>query len=374
MRGLLFYPLFMDVDPDISVNKKCKEIIEGFRKVEQVKLDVIRFSSKCCYFNDEVIAHFPANRLKRWWFVNTTLYKVIWQRIAKENYSFYWIRAPFLTAAFIRLLNRLKSKDHNARIALEYGSYPYFKECTGTKKILCACDVLNSPRLHSTVDKIITYCEQDVIYNIPTIKLANGIAVNPVPFTPSSSSSLETLRFISVSGLYYWHGIDRFIRGLKNYQDQNPTYSIEFYIVGQGVEYGRLTELVNSLGLQNHVYFMGLKTGKDLDILFQKADVGVGTLGMHRKSLSADSSLKNREYTARGLPFILATPDKDFPPSLSFVQYIPGDESEVDLQQVIAFYERLQTRPDYAASIRSYAEKNLDWSIKIKQVLEELFA
>lgn len=374
MRGLLFYPLFMDVDPDISINKKCKEIIEGFRKIEQIQLDIIRLSSKCCYFNDEVIAHFPANRLKRWWFINTTLYEVIWRRIAKETYSFGWIRAPFLTSAFIRFLRRLKTSDQNVRIALEYGSYPYFKECSGTKKVLYSCDVLNSPKLRSTVDKIITYCEQDVIYRVPTIKLSNGIAVNPIPLTPSAPSSRRKLRFISVSGLFYWHGIDRFIRGMKDYQDHNPVYSVEFYIVGLGVEHDRLQELVNSLGLQDLVVFTGLKTGKDLDLLFQKADIGVGTLGMHRKNLTADSSLKNREYAARGLPFILATADKDFPPDLPFVQYIPGDESAVDLQQVIAFYERLRTLPDYAAGFRSYAEKNLDWSTKIHQVLDELFA
>ncbi len=53
----------------------------------------------------------------------------------------------------------------------------------------------------------------------------------------------------------------------------------------------------------------GPKMGIELDQEFQSADLGMGTLGMHRKGLTSGSVLKLREYTARGIPSVIGYDD-----------------------------------------------------------------
>lgn len=64
--------------------------------------------------------------------------------------------------------------------------------------------------------------------------------------------------------------------------------------------------------------------------ILARADVGIGSLAMHRAGLSEGSPLKVREYLAHGLPVVLAFEDTDFagdPPW--FVLRLPNHEDNV---------------------------------------------
>ena len=112
--------------------------------------------------------------------------------------------------------------------------------------------------------------------------------------------------------------------------------------------------------------------GTELDRLFNDCDIAVGTLGMHRKNLTFGSTLKVREYMARGIPFIISYTDEDLSPDLSYVFNAPSDDSPIDLEQVIQFARRLYRSygENLSVDMHAYAMEHMDYQIKVVKLLD----
>jgi hypothetical protein len=80
------------------------------------------------------------------------------------------------------------------------------------------------------------------------------------------------------------------------------------------------------------------------------------------------SELKSREYCARGIPFIIACGDSDFPPDFPAILKLLPDESPIDMHRVILFASVISRDSDHAQNMRHYARENLDWSVKMKKL------
>lgn len=106
---------------------------------------------------------------------------------------------------------------------------------------------------------------------------------------------------IAVSSLYYWHGYDRTIEGLKNYYEGTHSKEVNLYIVGTGPEFVKYEKLIKEYDLENHVFLTGYKSGSALDELYAKCIIGLDSMGRHRSGVSFNSSLKGKEYCAKGL-------------------------------------------------------------------------
>jgi glycosyltransferase involved in cell wall biosynthesis len=149
--------------------------------------------------------------------------------------------------------------------------------------------------------------------------------------------------------------------------------AIHLKILGNGAESEEIRALVARLQLQHHVTLIPPKNGQEFDAIMAETDLGIGTLATHRIGLSLNSALKHRNYCAYGLPFLFAGEDSDFPARYPFSLRIPADESPVEMEDVIGFLEEIYRQyPDAASRIRAYAEAQLDWTNKIKPVLEYL--
>jgi len=161
------------------------------------------------------------------------------------------------------------------------------------------------------------------------------------------------------------------IKGLFEYYKTDPSINVYFHIVGAGAELENLKKLTESLGLSEFVIFHGPKHGEELDRLFDEAHVAIGSLGNHRKGLRVSADLKTREYCARGIPFVISYDDVDFPDDFPYMLKVPADESPVDIEQILQFYERIKDR-HIVKEMRDYAEKNLSWEAKLKPVIDEI--
>jgi hypothetical protein len=127
------------------------------------------------------------------------------------------------------------------------------------------------------------------------------------------------------------------------------------------------------LGIDDHVRFHGLKSGPELDAMFDEANIALDSLAIHRLHLLRSSSLKAREYCARGIPFVLASDDPDFPPELPFVHRVPSDDAPLDLSALVEFYAQLrQTTPKVHQQMRHYAEEHLTWKTKLEPLVHYL--
>ncbi len=202
--------------------------------------------------------------------------------------------------------------------------------------------------------------------NKPHISIGNGINVSSIKQrTPPNFSG--TLNLLFVATISRWHGIDRLIKGLADYEGATK---VILHIVGEGLVLENLNRLSNECQVEKNVIFHGFLKGNALDELFDMCHIAIGSLGIHRKGLSMTSELKIREYTARGIPFICSAVDSDFPDDFHYMQKVPGDECPIKIEEIIQFAEKVYLDPEHPIKMRAHAEDNLDWSVKMKKLKE----
>ncbi|QAY66763.1 glycosyltransferase [Paenibacillus protaetiae] len=180
----------------------------------------------------------------------------------------------------------------------------------------------------------------------------------------------QNFNLVCVATFDYWHGYDRLIEGLNNYYKNNNNYrTVSLHMVGNG-NLQPLKDLVEKHNLGKYVTFHGVLVGEKLDDLFDQMDIAVGNLGFHRVGVYADTSIKIREYCARGIPFVTALKDSDFPSEFIYRKKVPADESAIDIVSIIEFYDKLNQSQDYSNVMRLFACNNLSWEMKMKFILE----
>ena len=276
-----------------------------------------------------------------------------------------------------RYLYKATTLKRNCKIILEHNTKEreeifQLKKNYTRKCVFLLSDLLYSKKIRESVDAIVGVTPEITNYqlthysvkNKPSISISNGFEVNSVPVRTIQTLHDE-IHLLMVANVSYWHGIDRILKGLKNY---NGEMKIILHIAGNGNEIVNLKRISSELKLENDIVFHGFLTGHKLNELYNICHIGVGGLGIHRKKLSQTSELKAREYCARGLPYIIAVSDPDFPSTFPYIKLFPPDESPLNIEEIIEFAEIIYTDPHHAEKMRDYAIKNLDWSVKMKQL------
>lgn len=296
--------------------------------------------------------------------------------VEKEQIEFIYVRYVHNASPFtIRLMRRLKKTG--ARIVMEIPTYPYDQEYKGLPMVyqrILLMDKCFRQRLARYVDKIVTFSDYDTIWQRPTIRISNGIDFDAIPLKSKMNDTSHSMRLIAVATMHPWHGFDRAIAGIAEYYrkhtDEND-YKVYLDIVGFGVP-----ELVDSYKadvarhqLEAYVIFHSALYGKELDEVFERADMGIGSLARHRSGIDKIKTLKNREYAARGIPFVYSETDDDFEHQPYVLKAAPNDEP-IDIEEIIRFYRSLHVEP---LRIRQSIERTLSWKSQMQIVVDETF-
>ncbi len=115
-----------------------------------------------------------------------------------------------------------------------------------------------------------------------------------------------------------------------------------------------------------------------MDELYDICDVGVVSLGCYRIGISRLSAIKTREYAAKGLPMILSGYIDVFPQEkYNFLQLVPEDDTPVNIEQMIAWYDELcgingEKRVELAKNIRRIGFMRCDSSVALKPIFKYL--
>ncbi len=372
-RKGIYYCRINSHDP---VNKgavqKCHGLMEGFRSLGW-DMDIVWYSEAGILVNDQVVFRFPFATTTEAWrnvlFNHLLFDQQVLKTVNFAQYELFFVRYPLSHPGFLRLLRKAKLTNPALKILLEIPTYPYHLEHSGiARRLQMGVDKLCSRYLKNWVDKTVHYGQFEHIFGIPSIALRNGVEVSAIPVSKAISQP-GVLRLLAVGNWNFWHGLDRLLTGLAEYYNTgDPSIKIELTIIGEGRELFNYKSFVRKNSIENSVRFMPPIDGVALDCLFDKADICIGCLGIFRKNVKLDSSLKHRNYCARGLPFILTTTDPDFPKELPWVLYFAENESPISLDNLILFHTALCVRQDVRSEIRRYAEDNLDWSNKLKNI------
>jgi len=165
-----------------------------------------------------------------------------------------------------------------------------------------------------------------------------------------------------------FNGLDRVIKSIKAYSGK---FKVKLYILGHQLKAEE--EFVKEQCIEQNIVFLSPKLGQELFSFLEEIHIGVATMGLFRKGLDATTTIKVREYTALGLPFIYAYTDPDLnEDSKEFALEFPNDDSLIDMEKVIEFAKKALEDKDLPQKMRKYAEEHLDYEVKMKKLYQEL--
>lgn len=303
----------------------------------------------------------------------TAAYMRMYKAVKHQKYDWVYNRYGMMDTFYYNVLKVLR---HNgARVIVEIPTYPYIKEVPKgfLFSVMIFWDYIYLNRIKNCVDRIATYSEHDEIFGITTMKIINGVDFSAIRLKAKKIPN-DFLDLIGVAHLSKWHGFDRVIEGLyEYYQNDSSTIKVRFHIVGDGDCLEEYKELVKKYSLENYVLFYGKRSGQELDNLYDNSDLAISSLALHRIGITSCASvLKSREYSAKGLPMISSIAIDIFPKeSYRFIMYVPEDESAIEINRVIKFWESLsEGETDNRSAIREYAYQKCDQSIVLNPIIE----
>ena len=367
----ILFLIFHGFDPNNGISKKISYQLEAFKaNGHEAHLCYIDESfSKRRIADDTVIADYgngtKGKILKRTEFGSIVDYAI------KEGIEFVYIRSnhnanPF-TMHMVRRMRRAGMK-----VVMEIPTYPYDQEYFNrSMRRQLIQDKLFRNLFAKELDAIVTFSEEDVIFGQQTIRISNGIDFSSVRLKRKSLHPADELHLIGVAEIHRWHGFDRVIKGLANYYATPQDVKVYFHVVGyffSPVEEAEITEIIRKRHLEPYVILYGKKHGEELDEIFDQCDFGIGSLGRHRVGIEHIKTLKNREYAARGIPFVYSETDSDFDKK-PYVLKAPADETAINIEDIINFYQQLSISPQ---QIRD-SIAGLSWKHQMGKVIDALY-
>lgn len=368
MKGIYFTTMCNIEDPEDNINpgikEKIKQQFELFQKAGM-----------------EMFFYYAHTNSKYYRYVNRMpLFRDKYDLSRKiiEESDFIYLRKPSaINMGFIDLLKRIRSINPNMKILLEIPTYPYDNEIQGLVRVTLKWkDQYARKKLKDYVDVVLTYSDDKEIFGIQTINISNGVDAaklsNAVMNYPRPNDG--KIRFMACAKFNLWHGYDRAIEGLHQYiQKPGANKNIEIEMVGDGDSTESYRQLVEKYRLQDYVIFHGKKQGEALVKAYSACDIGLDSMGRHRSGVYYNSSLKGKEYCAYGLMIVSGVETElDHMTDFEYYYRIPADDSPVDFEKVLDFYNHKvgSTKDSIRIHIMKYAQEHFSMEVVFKPVID----
>lgn len=375
-EGKIRYQIESFEDYINNCNKKRLFVVQDVSNSKQKRI-YDTGSGKVVFYYKQGVLSSNISRFYNWYFANRRLYKKMLEYVWNHSVTHIYIRrSGTLDKYFIRFLRCLKKEK--IKIIYDIPTFPY--DCEMVKgSIQYKMDIKYRKQLKKYVDLIVTPSPQknvENIFGVPYLIIPNGLIVDDIKETKAQVYKDNSIHAIAVSSLRSWHGFDRFIEGLGHYYNiLNGNRNIVFHIVGgdKNNEYYKLYKsLVSKYGLERHIILYGNRYGRELDAVYDKCNIGISSLGLHRINIYKSTALKNGEYIARGIPVYSSTLIDIFPDDFRFAGYDEEGESPIDISKFIDFYDDIYSNGNYRVihdEIRTNARNLCD----MRKYMEPLF-
>lgn len=280
-----------------------------------------------------------------------------------QDIQIVYFRYVYFDPLTIKMLKTAKSNGYFT--ILEIHSFPLYFWKDYLLWPIFILDLLCRKKALSYVDRIVALTDQKNLFGKETINIENGIDLKSIR-PQLRNSKTGVIRIISVSYEWAVHGYDRILNGLAEYyKKKNNKYNIEIIFVGTVLN--KTKKLIKKLGIQSHVILTGKKFGSDLDEIYDHCDLGMGCLAIHRRKTQTVSTIKTREYIAKGIPFFYAGKPLSSEMSCPFALRLKSEEGPIDMDKIIEFYEKTEKIPNRVEIMRNWAQK-YTWEEQMKKV------
>lgn len=307
--------------------------------------------------------------------------------LSKHRFDVLYIRLDHISFDVLKIC-RIARENGAGHVIIELPNYPYITDYINSvnnvrplpKRAAARCRVLgvaaedrfSALRLKGLVDAVILIGNPaDHFFGVKAMNISNGIDVNAMEAVPPKTNPDEIV-LVGVAGTLWWQAYDRILEGMYRYKQADPQRKPGFRFIlvgGDAKEMPGFRDLIRKYGLEDEVECPGFQTGKELDASYARADLGVSKLGCYRRGLQACSSLKAREYCAKGLPFLYTCEDSIENEEVDFALRVPNDPSPIDMEAVAEFVARCRKNKELAEQERNFARDHYDWKNIMKRVL-----
>jgi len=358
-----------------KIHYQIKGLQENGHEVHVCTYSIDEQGNRIRYMDDQVLEDFGNGRwasLKKRY-----RYQAIARYAKREHIDFVYARSFHNANPFtIRLFRSFKKAG--IKSVIEIPTYPYDQEYVGFSKkerFELQIDKLFRKQLAKQADRIVTFTDDPYIFGQKTIRISNGVDFDSIPLKRTTGHHSDEIHLIGVAEVHYWHGFDRLIKGLGEYYQQRQPMKVFFHIIG-GIGPSEMYdsqhakgfhELIEAYKIKPYICFHGDLYGDELNAIFGQCNFAIGSLARHRCGITTIKTLKNREYAARGIPFIFSEDDEDFNDK-PYIIKAPADETPINIQNIIDFLENLTILPqDIRKSIQ-----HLSWKEQMKKVIKNI--
>lgn len=397
----ILFLIFHGFSETSGITKKIKAQVEGLRQnghtVYVCTYTILENGHRCRMVDDEVLQDYGTGKLAA--LRKRTCYKAIFEFCQSKKIEAVYCRSFHNANPWtIKLFKRFRKAGVNT--VMEIPTYPYDQEYIGFPlftRLELFVDKLFRHKLARNIGRIVTFSSDEEIFGQKTIRISNGISFEKNPLrkpgnkmpnnedlsctatsitengnaASNQPTDAKPINLIGVAEVHYWHGFDRIISGLGEYYKNGGKRNITFHIIGgvgpsemHGSQHAPgFKELIDKYNIAKHVKFHGAMYGEELNHYFDICDFAIGSLGRHRSGITDIKTLKNREYAARGIPFIYSEHDSDFEDK-NYVVKAPADESPIKMQEIMDFIEGNNFEPE---NIRC-SIKELSWQHQMSLV------
>ena len=373
----ILYLVYHGFSDESGISKKIHYQVKGLRQngheVHLCYYDFDPRGHRCRYVGNKVIADYGTGALAA--IRSRTQLDCIYNYCAVNAIEMVYARS-FMNAnpILVRLFHKLNKRG--IKCITEIPTYPYDSEFKGYPlkyKIPLYIDKLFRKALAKKMEAIVTFSNEETIFGKRTICISNGIDLDSIPI--HNPKKQNDIHLIAVAEIHYWHGFDRLVAGMGEYYKLNPdARKVFFHVVGWEDDRGTTSngyltveQTAKKYNIGQYVVNHGKLFGDKLDEVFNQCVFAIGSLGRHRSGITNIKTLKNREYAARGIPFIYSETDNDFEDK-PYIIKAPADESPVNIRQIIDFIDTHDVNP---TEIRNTVE-HLSWRFQMEKVVREI--
>lgn len=314
-------------------------------------------------------AHFTGFKKYRNSFGFLDLFSSLKKIARKESFDYIYMRSKTVNWTAVDAIEKMR--DNGCKLIVEIPSFQNKeKVLSSTRKVIMKVANHWNHKLQGMIDLYTAIgpdCKGE-INGRPAMNIENGICLDTIPCREYHPQ--DEIHLLALASMRSWHAYDRLLKGLGNYKGSK---NIIIDMVG-GDNDGSLAEwksLAEQLEINDKVRFHGPKFGDELTKMFQIADAGIATLGLHRTGITVGSVLKTREYMARGLPFIYGYEDLSLPKDYPYTLQFPATEDPIDIEKVLNWVGDIRNEKDVPQTMRRYAQDHMSWESIYKAVFEK---
>lgn len=360
------YPKFNSA---IGISKKIKSQIETFQSLGYV----VTYSA---YLEDGVAIYDNGDKLLYEHHYNSGRLNTILRRfylmkmcinyLNEQSFDLGFIRWDAVDWQFLKLLFLLHRNCKKVLMDF-HGYFPGYNSPGMRGKYIKYTTKLFGNEMAKYVDLGLTETRNNSLFGIPTLPMDTGINVDEYSAHKYLGKPNE-IHMISVANETVYHGYDRVINGLEQFYTTNPKACVYLHLVGKMSK--ATVELVRKSHLQDRIILYGYQSGNDLIEIYNSCNIGIGPLAPHRAGGKEGTGIKTKEYFAIGLPYFYAGQELLVPDGYPYVLKIDASDDPIQVESIIAFYNKIKNDNKMNENMRSFARENFSWKKIFSKALQ----